>query len=174
MLSILGGGLKNAPPPQYDDTIIRNDVWIDDEMMVLGGSIIENGCVIGARSLQPPNFPSEPYGIYAGSPARLIRYRFTEKVRAALLELAWREMPMEWIRKNNAMFMEDMCTDEAKALLVIDILKAPASNGKKCMEARPPERSTATTIHTPKALMQYPVPRPHNASQPRCRLSKRK
>lgn len=124
MLSILGGGLKNAPPPQYADTVIKNDVWIGDEVMVLGGSVIENGCVIGARSLLPPNFRSEPYGIYAGSPARLIRHRFTEKVRAALLELAWWEMPLEWVRNNNAMFMEDLCADEAKALLVIDILKS--------------------------------------------------
>ncbi|MGX9783141.1 acetyltransferase [Janthinobacterium sp. BJB301] len=124
MLSILGGGLKNLPPPQYPDTVIKNDVWIGDEAMVLGGSVIENGCVIGARSLLPPNFRSEPYGIYAGSPARLIRYRFTEKVRAALLELAWWEMPLEWVRNNNAMFLEDLCADEAKALLVINILKS--------------------------------------------------
>ncbi|PLY41600.1 acetyltransferase [Janthinobacterium sp. ROICE36] len=123
MLSILGGGLKNAPPPQYADTVIKNDVWIGDEVMVLGGCVIENGCVIGARSLLPPNFRSEPYGVYAGSPARLIRYRFTEKVREALLELAWWEMPLSWVRDNNAMFLEDMCADEAKALLVIDILK---------------------------------------------------
>ncbi|MGX9730275.1 acetyltransferase [Janthinobacterium aestuarii] len=124
MLSILGGDLKNSPPPQYPDTVIKNDVWIGDEAMVLGGSVIENGCVIGARSLLPPNFRSEPYGIYAGSPARLIRYRFTEKVRAALLELAWWEMPLEWVRNNNAMFLEDLCADEAKALLVINILKS--------------------------------------------------
>jgi virginiamycin A acetyltransferase len=124
MLSLLGGGLKNVHPPQYADTVVKNDVWIGDEVMVLGGSVIENGCVIGARSLLPPNFRSEPYGIYAGSPARLIRYRFTEKVRAALLELAWWEMPLEWVRNNNAMFLEDLCADEAKALLVLDILKS--------------------------------------------------
>ena len=123
MLSLAGGGLKNVAVPEYGDTVIKNDVWIGDEVMVLGGSVIENGCVIGARSLLPPNFRSEPYGVYAGSPARLIRYRFTEKVRAALLELAWWEMPLAWVRENNAMFLEDMCTDEAKALLIIDILK---------------------------------------------------
>lgn len=124
ILSILGNGLTTAPPPQYGDTVIKNDVWIGDEVMVLGGSVIENGCVIGARSLLPPNFRCEPYGIYAGAPARLIRYRFTEKVRTALLELAWWEMPLAWVRDNNAMFLEDMCSDEAKALLIIDILKS--------------------------------------------------
>lgn len=59
MLSIAGMGLENAPPPQYSDSIVKNDVWIGDEVMMLGGGII------GARSLLPPNFRSEPYGIYA-------------------------------------------------------------------------------------------------------------
>lgn len=119
MFSIAGMGLQNAPPPQYGDTVVKNDVWIGDEVMVLGGSVIENGCVIGARSLLPPNFKSEPYGVYAGSPAKLIRYRFSEKVRAALVELAWWEMPLSWIRDNNAMFLQDMTEDEDAALEII-------------------------------------------------------
>ena len=122
MLSTAGAGLLNAPPPQYGDTVVKNDVWIGDEVMVLGGSVIENGCVIGARSLIPPNFRSEPYGIYAGSPARLIRYRFTEKVRAALLELAWWEMPLAWIKENNVAFLQDMTHDEDASLALIATL----------------------------------------------------
>ncbi len=122
MFSITGMGMLNAPPPQYGDTVIKNDVWIGDEVMVLGGSVIENGCIIGARSLLPPNFRSEPYGIYAGSPARLIRYRFSEKVRAALLELAWWEMPLAWIKENNVAFLQDMTQDEDAALALIATL----------------------------------------------------
>lgn len=119
MFSVQGMGLRNAPPPQYADTVIKNDVWIGDETMVLGGSVIENGCVIGARSVLPPNFRSEPYGIYAGSPARLIRFRFSEKVRAALVELAWWDMPLSWIRDNNDAFLQDMTQDEDAALATI-------------------------------------------------------
>lgn len=124
MFSVEGMGLRNAPPPQYGDTVIKNDVWIGDEVMVLGGSVIENGCVIGARSLLPPNFKSEPYGVYAGSPARLIRYRFTEPVRAALLELAWWDMPLRWIHANNALFLQDMTADDEQALQIIARLMA--------------------------------------------------
>ncbi len=122
MFSIEGMGLQNAPPPQYADSVIKNDVWIGDEVMMLGGGIIENGCVIGARSLLPPNFRSEPYGIYAGSPAKLVRYRFSEPVRAALLALAWWEMPLTWISDNNALFLEDMTADEGRALDIIERL----------------------------------------------------
>jgi len=124
MFSALGTGLMNAPPPQYADSVIKNDVWIGDEAMMLGGGIVENGCIIGARSLLPPNFRSEPYGIYAGSPARLIRFRFPEKVCAALNELAWWELPLHWIRENNAAFLEDMTSDEARALDTIAKLAA--------------------------------------------------
>jgi len=124
MFALAGMDLCNARPPQYADTVVRNDVWIGDEVMVLGGGIIENGCVIGARSLLPPNFRSEPYGVYAGSPAKLIRYRFSEKVRAALIELAWWEMPLSWIRDNNAMFLQDMTEDDEAALDIIAKLLA--------------------------------------------------
>jgi virginiamycin A acetyltransferase len=110
------------PPPQYTDSIVKNDVWLGDEVMMLGGGIIENGCVIGARSLLPPNFRSEPYGIYAGTPAKLIRFRFSENVREALVNLAWWEMPLSWVKDNNHHFLHDMITDEAKALDVIEQL----------------------------------------------------
>lgn len=119
-----GMGLRNAPPPQYADSIIKNDVWIGDEAMMLGGGIIENGCIIGARSVLPPNFRSEPYGVYVGAPARLVRYRFSEQVRAALLDLAWWEMPLSWVRENNDFFLLDMTADDQQVLPVIASLRA--------------------------------------------------
>lgn len=124
MLGVFGMGLQEPPQPQYGDSIVKNDVWIGDEVMMLGGGIIENGCVIGARSVLPPNFRSEPYGIYAGAPAKLIRYRFSEAVRAALLDLAWWEMPMSWILENNVAFLANLNEDEERALALIAALKA--------------------------------------------------
>jgi virginiamycin A acetyltransferase len=123
MFCIAGMGLNNRPPPQYEDSIIKNDVWLGDEMMMLGGGIIENGCIIGARALLTPNFRSEPYGIYAGNPARLIRFRFSEKVREALLDLAWWEMPLAWIRDNNDAFLVDLTADEGRSLELLAELK---------------------------------------------------
>lgn len=116
MFSTAGLGLNNAPPPQYGDSIIKNDVWIGDEVMMLGGGIIEDGCVVGARSVLPPNFRSEPYGIYAGAPVRLIRFRFSDKIREALLNLSWWQMPLDWVRENNERFMADLTADEGHSL----------------------------------------------------------
>jgi len=57
-------------------------------------------------------------------PAKLVRFRFSEAVRAAVVDLAWWEMPLTWIRDNNAMFMQDMTDDEDGALATIAALKA--------------------------------------------------
>ncbi|MGM3173507.1 acetyltransferase [Dickeya lacustris] len=125
MFSLFSEELQNPLQPQYQDSIVKNDVWIGDETMMLGGGIIENGCVIGARSLLPPNFRSEAYGIYAGTPAKLIRFRFSEKIREALLDLAWWDMPelFGWIKQHMQFFLVDLTDDEAKSLDVICELK---------------------------------------------------
>lgn len=104
----LTANLTCSPPPQYPDTILENDIWIGDEAMIMGGVHIGNGCVIGARSVLPPGMKCEAYGVYVGSPARLVRLRFHEKVVEKLLELKWWEQPIEWVKKNNSAFCQDL------------------------------------------------------------------
>ncbi len=87
--------------------------------MILGGATIESGRVIGARAVLPPNFKSEPYGIYVGAPAKLVRFRFSEKVREALLKLSWWDMPFSWIREHNDYFLLDLTDDEQKSLDIL-------------------------------------------------------
>lgn len=120
MLSFFADGLRNTPVPQYQDTVIKNDVWIGDEAMFLGGGVVENGCVIGARSLVPPNFKSEPYGVYVGSPARLVKFRFSEKIRELLLQLEWWDMPLSWLRVENDKFLLSLALMAESA--AIDVL----------------------------------------------------
>lgn len=105
--------MKNATQVEHGEIVIKNDVWLGDECMILADSVIENGCVIGARSLIPLHFRSEPFGIYAGSPARLKKFRYSEKVRELLLDIAWWDMPFQWIKENNDFFLMDMTDDAA-------------------------------------------------------------
>lgn len=132
MLSFLADGLKNTPVPQYQDTVIKNDVWIGDEAMFLGGSVVENGCVIGARSLVPPNFKSEPYGVYVGSPARLVRFRFSEKIRELLLQLEWWNMPLNWLRVENDKFLLNLARMAEGA--AIDVLQGLIESKKQMLK----------------------------------------
>ena len=53
--------------------IIKDDVWIGAGVKVLDGVTIGEGCVIGANSVVTHSL--EPYGVYVGVPAKLIKSR---------------------------------------------------------------------------------------------------
>ena len=55
------------------NVIIKDDVWIGANSVILPGCIIETGAVIGAGSIVTKNVP--PYAIVAGNPAKIIKYR---------------------------------------------------------------------------------------------------
>jgi acetyltransferase-like isoleucine patch superfamily enzyme len=52
---------------------IGNDVWLGTGVRVLDGAVIGDGCVVAAGAVVRGEL--EPYGIYAGVPARLVRRR---------------------------------------------------------------------------------------------------
>lgn len=53
--------------------VIEDDVWIGAGAKILGGTHIAKGCVIGANAVIKGK--TEPYGIYVGAPARLLKRR---------------------------------------------------------------------------------------------------
>jgi len=67
--------------------IIENDVWIGTQCVVLSGVTIHNGAIIAANSVVTKDIPA--YAIAAGTPAKVIGYRFEEPVRDKLLKLQW-------------------------------------------------------------------------------------
>jgi acetyltransferase-like isoleucine patch superfamily enzyme len=76
-------------------TTVGNDVWIGAHAMIKGGVSIGDGAVIGAGAVVTRD--AEPYGIYAGVPARLIRFRFDEETVRILLQFRWWDRGDEWI-----------------------------------------------------------------------------
>jgi acetyltransferase-like isoleucine patch superfamily enzyme len=60
--------------------IIEDDVWIGSGVRVLDGVCIRKGCVIGAGAVVVKS--TEPYGVYAGIPAKKIRSRFESDKRS--------------------------------------------------------------------------------------------
>ncbi|WP_226783056.1 CatB-related O-acetyltransferase [Oceaniglobus trochenteri] len=73
------------------ETVIGHDVWIGCGAFVKKGVHVAEGCVIGANSVLGRD--TEPYGIYAGSPARLIRFRHPPEIIAALAGLNLYDRP---------------------------------------------------------------------------------
>ena len=82
--------------------IIGNDVWIGTHCVILSGAHIGHGAVIGANSVVTNSIP--PYAIAVGSPARVLKYRFSEDIINILLVIEWWNWPIEKIRNNHALF----------------------------------------------------------------------
>ena len=85
-----------------ESVTIGSDVWIGRNVTISSGVVIGDGCVIGQGSLVRNN--CEPYGIYAGYPAKLKGYRFSEKHINQLLDIKWWNWPMDLMKKNSVFF----------------------------------------------------------------------
>ncbi|MCR5260867.1 MAG: glycosyltransferase [Candidatus Gastranaerophilales bacterium] len=58
--------------------IVKDDVWIGYGSIIMSGVTLGQGAIIGAGSIVTNDVP--PYAIVAGSPAKLIKYRFSEDI----------------------------------------------------------------------------------------------
>ena len=67
-------------------TEIGNDVWIGTNAVILAGVKIGNGAIIGAGAVVTKDVPD--YAIVGGVPAKLIRYRFSNKIISDLLHIS--------------------------------------------------------------------------------------
>ncbi|WP_419729770.1 CatB-related O-acetyltransferase [Lichenicola sp.] len=78
--------------PQKPFPVIGNDVWIGQDVLLGRGITIGDGAVIAAGSVVVKDVP--PYAIVAGTPAKIIRSRFTEHERRLLQWSRWWEYAM--------------------------------------------------------------------------------
>lgn len=88
------GSIKGHPRTR-GDVIIGNDVWLGRDAAVMSGIRIGDGAVVGAGAVVTRDVP--PYGIVAGNPATLVRYRFPPEIVDRLLAAAWWTWPQERI-----------------------------------------------------------------------------
>ena len=93
---------KNPSMKDYNTTkgnvIIKNDVWIGMNSIILSGVTIGNGAVIAAGSVVTKDIPD--YAVAAGNPARVIKYRFTQETIDLLLNTKRWEQNPSWIINN--------------------------------------------------------------------------
>ncbi len=72
---------------------LGNDVWVGTHCVILSGVTIGTGAVIAANSVVLSDIP--PYAIAAGSPAKILKFRFQPNVIAQLLASNWWELPKD-------------------------------------------------------------------------------
>lgn len=78
-------------------TTIGNDCWIGRDAAIMCGVKIGDGAIIGARALVTTDVP--PFAIYAGVPAKLIRYRFSSDLIERLIHSKWWNISMVYLTK---------------------------------------------------------------------------
>ena len=86
-----------------EDCNIGHDVWVGEGVTIMNGVTLGNGCIIGTKALVTKD--CEPYGIYGGVPAKLIRYRFSKKAIDKLTQKEWWNWSMDKIIENESFFL---------------------------------------------------------------------
>ena len=78
---------EEAADPNYDLTVIGNDVTIGFGAFIMPGVTIGDGAVVEPLAVVTKDVP--PYAIVAGSPARVIKMRFTDPLIECYLAVKW-------------------------------------------------------------------------------------
>lgn len=83
---------------------IGNDVWIGENVTLKGGIKVGDGAIIGMNALVTKDVP--PYAIVGGNPAKIIKYRFDDKIIKKLLSIKWWDWTPEVIKERREDFID--------------------------------------------------------------------
>ena len=95
--------------------VIGNDVWIGSHVAVLPGAEVSNGAIIAANSVVKTKIP--PYAIVGVGAAKIIKYRFDEKVIEKLLQIKWWEWSIDKIKRNKQLFDGPLTIDTLNTII---------------------------------------------------------
>ena len=101
-------------------TLIGSDVWIGANAIIMDGVKVGDGAIVAAGAVVTRDVP--PYSVVGGVPAKLIKFRFDERVRNALLDWKWWELPSETLKH----LADDFCAREFWELSDIEAIRRKA------------------------------------------------
>jgi len=91
--------------------VMGNDVWIGHGAIILPGVKLGNGAAVGAGAVVTKDVP--PFAIVVGNPGRVLRYRFSPEIIAALERISWWDWEHDKLRQGmqdfRHMSAEDFC-----------------------------------------------------------------
>lgn len=88
------------------DIVVDDDVWLGGHSLVMSGVHIGQGAVVAAGAVVTKDIP--PYAIVGGVPAKIIKYRFDEKIIKKLLKLDYSRLTKELVRDNKVLFYQEL------------------------------------------------------------------
>jgi len=98
-------------PVNPENIIIGNDVWIGKGAILLSGTKINDGAVIGAFSVIKGEVPA--YSVAVGNPAKIIKKRFSEEIIKKLLDISWWNWPEEKVVEH----VEMLCSSDIEGFV---------------------------------------------------------
>lgn len=108
------GNFVNVRKQSYQKVIIKNDVWIGANSVIMPGITIGNGAIVGAGTVVTKDVPD--YAIVAGVPAKIIKYRFSDIIIEKLLKLQWWNLDHEIIKNHIDLWKGEFNSDSIKRL----------------------------------------------------------
>lgn len=95
--------------------VVEDEVWIGTDAILFSGVKVGKGAIISAGAIVTKDVP--PYAIVGGTPAKLIKYRFSEDIIAELMTIHLKDLSMEWIIKNiDALYQEIKSVEDVKRI----------------------------------------------------------
>lgn len=87
---------------EFEKIVIGNDVWVGINAIIMSGITIGDGAVIAAGAIVTKDVP--PYAVVGGTPARIIKYRFSEETILKLLRIKWWNQSDDILKRNIELF----------------------------------------------------------------------
>lgn len=73
--------------------IIKDDVWIGTDAIILSGVTISQGAIVAAGSVITKDVP--PYAVVGGNPAKIIKFRFSEEIIEEMKNINWNNLDIK-------------------------------------------------------------------------------
>lgn len=108
-------GLEIREARSKGSIVIKDDVWVGANSLILSGVTIGQGAVVAAGSVVTKDVP--PYAIVGGNPAKIIRYRFEEKIIKKLLKIDYSKINPDKIIPNIKYWYEQVTEKNIDELL---------------------------------------------------------